>query len=62
LLHPSAPASFIATSRGHFFLGPIAYGGVTLLSLVAPYAAIVGYVLLILFYWLPPRGEGQLPS
>ena len=57
-----APASFITASLRRFFLGPILYAGVTLLSLVAPYAAIVGYVLSILFYWLPPRGESQLPS
>jgi hypothetical protein len=59
LLQPAAPGSFIAASRDRFFLGRIANAGVMFLSLVAPYAAMVEDVLLVIFYWLPRRGKSR---
>lgn len=41
-------------------LGPLSYGVCTLISLVAPWVAIFGYVALIIFYWLPPRQESSI--
>ena len=41
-------------------LGPSSYAACTLISLIAPWLAIVGYGALIIFYWLPPKQEAVL--
>jgi uncharacterized membrane protein len=49
--------TFIHHTTQRFIIGPISYGLATVLSIFVPYLAIVCYVLLIIYYWLPPKGE-----
>ena len=43
--------------RNRFLVGPVSYLAATLSALISPYIAIACYVGLIIFYWLPPKGE-----
>jgi uncharacterized membrane protein len=60
LVHEKVTDKFIRTSRIGFILGPISYAIATVLSLVWPGVAIALYIFLILYYWLPPRGEHEV--
>lgn len=44
-----------------FWLGPLLYGVATVIAVFSPITALVGYALLILFYWLPPTALRRLP-
>lgn len=57
LLNKSASPELIANVRKWLFFGPVSYAICTLISLVLPWLAIVGYAALIIFYWLPPQSE-----
>jgi uncharacterized membrane protein len=60
LLKKSASPALIAGVRKWLFFGPVSYAVCTLISLVLPWVAIVGYAALIIFYWLPPRSEASI--
>lgn len=60
LLNKSATPALIAGVRKWLFFGPVSYAVCTLISLVLPWLAIVGYAALIIFYWLPPRSEAEI--
>lgn len=60
LLHAKMPAHYIARTRKWLLFGPLSYGVATGVALLWPVLAIIFYVLLILFYWLPPKGEAQI--
>src|SRR4051794_17188938 len=48
-----SPDAAAALAR-RFWLGPILYAAATLVALVSPYAAIVIFAGMIVFYWLEP--------
>jgi uncharacterized membrane protein len=60
LLNTSASPELIANVWKWLIFGPVSYATCTLISLISPWLAIVGYVTLIIFYWLPPRSESSI--
>ncbi len=60
LLHPKTSRQFLQTTGRRFLAGPLSYAVMTCVALAAPAIAIVGYVALIVFYWLPPKDEAAL--
>lgn len=60
LLSKTVSSQYIATIKQWLLLGPSSYAVCTLLSLFLPWLAILGYIVLIIFYWLPPRGESTV--
>lgn len=57
LVNPAIPKALKKNVDSWLLLGPTSYAICTLTSLAAPWIAIVGYGMLIIFYWLPPRQE-----
>ena len=57
LIIPQTSKRSIRHTTQRFILGPISYGLATVLSIFVPYLAIACYAALIIYYWLPPKGE-----
>jgi hypothetical protein len=45
-----------------FLIGPASYGLATVLALIAPAVSLVCYAILIIYFWLPPKGETSATS
>jgi hypothetical protein len=46
----------LQVKRG-FLIGPASYGLATMFALIAPAVSLVCYAILIMYFWLPPKGE-----
>ena len=57
LISEKTPVRYIHQVKRGFLIGPASYGLATVFALVAPTVALVCYAILILYFWLPPRGE-----
>jgi len=57
LVNPGLPMDYMQKTGRRFLFGIITYPAMALLGLAAPYLAIVGYLVLIVYFWLPPRDE-----
>lgn len=62
LISEKTPERYIHQVKRGFLIGPAFYGLATVLALVAPAVALVCYAILILYFWLPPRGETSATS
>ncbi len=62
LLKADLSKKFIRQTTRRFLLGPLFYGMATIISLIAPLISLVGYMVLIIFYWLPPKDENKALS
>ncbi len=60
LVHSGVPLAYMRKTGWRFLLGIITYPGMALVGLMAPYVAIVGYLILIIYFWLPPKGESSV--
>jgi len=60
LVHSDVPLAYMRKAGWRFLLGIITYPAMALLGLVLPYAAIIGYLILIVYFWLPPKDEAQV--
>lgn len=62
LVHPDVPLAYMRKTGRRFLSGIITYPAMALVGLVMPYAAIAGYFILIIYFWLPPKGESTVLS
>jgi len=60
LLNSKVSRPFVKRTSWRFLLGPLSYGIATCVALFAPVVAIVGFMFLIVYYWLPPKDEEAL--
>jgi uncharacterized membrane protein len=62
LISEKTPEGYIQQVKRRFLIGPASYGLASVFALVAPTVALVCYAILILYFWLPPRGETSATS
>jgi len=62
LINEKTPERYVHQVKRGFLIGPVSYGLATVLAFVAPTVALVCYAILILYFWLPPRGEASATS
>jgi uncharacterized membrane protein len=62
LISEKTPEGYIRQVKRRFLIGPASYGLATVFAFVAPTIALVCYAILILYFWLPPRGETSATS
>jgi uncharacterized membrane protein len=65
--HPSLMSEktserYLHQLKRRFLIGPASYGLATVFALVAPAVSVVCYAILIVYFWLPPRGETSATS
>jgi uncharacterized membrane protein len=59
LIHRGISSRFTKRTSRRFLLGPVLYGLATLSAWFLPLISIGAYVALIIYFWLPPRGEAE---
>lgn len=60
LIHTDLPLGYMQKTGRRFLSGIITYPAMALVGLVVPYVAIVGYLILIVYFWLPPKDEAVI--
>lgn len=60
IVHSEVPLAYMQKTGKRFLSGIITYPAMALVGLVAPYAAIAGYIVLIIYFWLPPKDESVI--
>jgi TMEM175 potassium channel family protein len=62
LMSEKTPERYLHQVKRRFLIGPASYGLATVFALVAPAVSVVCYAILIVYFWLPPRGETSATS
>jgi len=62
LMSEKTPERYIRQVKRGFLVGPSSYGLATVIALVAPAVSIICYAILMMYFWLPPRGESSATS
>jgi uncharacterized membrane protein len=62
LMSEKTSERYLHQVKRRFLIGLASYGLATVFALVAPAISLVCYTMLIMFFWLPPRGETSATS
>lgn len=62
LMNERTSERYLHQVKRRFLLGPASYGLATVFALLAPAVSLVCYTILLLYFWLPPRGETSASS
>jgi uncharacterized membrane protein len=62
LMRETTSEWYLHQVKRRFLIGPASYGLATVIALAAPAVSLVCYAILIVYFWLPPRGETSATS